>query len=218
MLDMLAMLGLVADGVNSIATSSSDAIVAYARRRPSHARASRTATIDRHYRAPAGRNRGWDAVTTRRLSAEIEYSQPVLYSHFTNMDQLARAVALEGFGELTETLGAARAGAETTTDALSRLAHAYVDFARENPALYDAMFTRATTLHFAAADTPPELEAAFAELRNAVAPLAEHRDADTLAEVLWAALHGLVSLGRTGRLRPDFEADRLQLLIAQLSE
>lgn len=161
---------------------------------------------------------GWDAVTTRRLSAEIEYSQPVLYSHFTNMDQLARAVALEGFGELTETLGAARTGAETTTDALSRLAHAYVDFARENPALYDAMFTRATTLHFAAADTPPELEAAFAELRDAVTPLAQHRDADTLAEVLWAALHGLVSLGRTGRLRPDFEADRLRLLIAQLSE
>ncbi|CAM5629374.1 TetR/AcrR family transcriptional regulator [Streptomyces violaceorubidus] len=25
---------------------------------------------------------GWDAVTTRRLAAEIEYSQPVLYSHF----------------------------------------------------------------------------------------------------------------------------------------
>jgi hypothetical protein len=25
---------------------------------------------------------GWDAVTTRRLSTEIEYSQPVLYKHF----------------------------------------------------------------------------------------------------------------------------------------
>lgn len=25
---------------------------------------------------------GWDAVTTRRLAERIEYSQPVLYSHF----------------------------------------------------------------------------------------------------------------------------------------
>jgi AcrR family transcriptional regulator len=25
---------------------------------------------------------GWDAVTTRRLSTEIEYSQPVLYKHW----------------------------------------------------------------------------------------------------------------------------------------
>lgn len=160
---------------------------------------------------------GWDAVTTRRLSTEIEYSQPVLYSHFTNMDQLARAVALEGFSELTEKLRAARSGAEATTDALSRLADAYVDFARENPALYDAMFTRTTTLHFADEDTPPELVAAFAELRAVVAPLAEHGDADTLAEVLWSALHGLVSLGGTGRLRADFEAERVALLIAQLS-
>jgi AcrR family transcriptional regulator len=30
---------------------------------------------------------GWDAVTTRRLSTEIEYSQPVLYKHFTGMEK-----------------------------------------------------------------------------------------------------------------------------------
>src|SRR5262249_48723829 len=114
---------------------------------------------------------GWDAVTTRRLSGEIEYSQPVLYAHFANMDQLAQAVAVDGFGELGETLRTARASAATATDALRKLAHAYVDFARDNPALYDAMFTRSTTLHFAAEDTPPELEAAFNELRTGVAAL-----------------------------------------------
>ena len=41
---------------------------------------------------------GWDAVTTRRLSAEIEYSQPVLYKHFASMEDIVEAVALEGFG------------------------------------------------------------------------------------------------------------------------
>lgn len=159
---------------------------------------------------------GWDAVTTRRLSAEIEYSQPVLYAHFTNMDQLAQAVALEGFGELTEKLRTARTGATTSTDALRRFARAYVDFARENPGLYDAMFTRATTLHFADDDTPPELEAAFTELREVVAALDGHRDTDTLAEVLWSALHGLVSLARNRRLRPGFDTDRIDLLTEQL--
>ena len=160
---------------------------------------------------------GWDAVTTRRLSAEIEYSQPVLYAHFANMDQLAQAVAIDGFGELAETLHTARAGAATTTDALRQLAHAYIDFARQNPAIYDAMFTRSTTLHFAAEDTPHELEAAFTELRNVVAALAENQDADTLAEVLWSALHGLVTLTRNGRLRPSYDADRVDLLIDQLA-
>jgi AcrR family transcriptional regulator len=160
---------------------------------------------------------GWEAVTTRRLSAEVEYSQPVLYAHFANMDQLAAAVAIEGFGDLAEALRTARTGTATTTDALRQLSHAYVDFARSNPALYDAMFTRSTTLHFGAEDTPPELETAFAEIRDVVAALAGDQDADTLAEVLWSALHGLVTLTRNRRLRPSYEAARVDLLIDRLA-
>lgn len=160
---------------------------------------------------------GWDAVTTRRLSAEIEYSQPVLYSHFANMDQLVRAVAIDGFGELAATLRAAREGAATINDAPKQVALAYVEFTDRNPALYDAMFTRTTTLIFAADDTPPELQAAFEELRTAVAVLEKRSETDTLAEVFWSALHGLVTLARTRRLREGFAADRLDLLIARLS-
>src|ERR1700724_4100369 len=93
---------------------------------------------------------GWDAVTTRRLSTEIEYSQPVLYKHFSGMDAIAEAVAIDGFGELTDALGRAHAGAGEPEQEIRRIAHAYIDFARENPALYDAMFTRASTLNFAA--------------------------------------------------------------------
>jgi AcrR family transcriptional regulator len=160
---------------------------------------------------------GWDAVTTRRLAIEIEYSQPVLYSHFAGMDQITEAVAIEGFGELADTLHTAHARAAATTDALTRMARAYVEFAQQNPALYDAMFTRATTLHFAAKDNPPELEAAFAELRDVVSASGSSQDTDTLAEVFWAALHGLVTLTRNRRLRPGQDADRIDLLVAELS-
>jgi AcrR family transcriptional regulator len=158
---------------------------------------------------------GWDAVTTRRLSAEIEYSQPVLYKHFSNMDAIAQSVAVEGFRELAESLYNARGGAAEPEDALRRIAHAYIDFALANPAVYDAMFTRATTLHFAASDTPPELSAAFAELRDAVTAVADAADADTATETLWAALHGLATLGRSGRLRGGHVSERVNLLVAQ---
>jgi AcrR family transcriptional regulator len=161
---------------------------------------------------------GWDAVTTRRLSTEIEYSQPVLYKHFTGMEQIADAVAIEGFGELAEVIRAAGSGAGAASGALTRIAHAYLDFARDNPAVYDAMFTRATTLRFAAEDTPPALESAFAALHQAVALVAEEHEADTLTEVFWAALHGLVTLSRTGRLRPGYDSDRLQLLVKQFTD
>jgi AcrR family transcriptional regulator len=160
---------------------------------------------------------GWEAVTTRRLSDEIEYSQPVLYKHFSGMDNLAAAVAVDGFGELAEVLSGARRGRRAPAATLKRVAHAYLEFAEKNPAVYDAMFVRATTLRFADADTPPELSKAFAELRQAVVDIAEGQDADTLTEVLWAALHGLVVLNRAGRLRPEQRSARIELLIDQFT-
>jgi AcrR family transcriptional regulator len=160
---------------------------------------------------------GWDAVTTRRLSTEIEYSQPVLYKHFSSMEGVVASVAVQGFDELADALSAARSGATDGRDALARVAHAFIGFAHHNPALFDAMFTRATTLRFAAADTPPELTTAFSELRAAVDMVAGTRDADTLTEVVWAALHGLVTLDRSGRLRPEYRVARVDLLVSAFS-
>jgi AcrR family transcriptional regulator len=157
---------------------------------------------------------GWDAVTTRRLSTEIEYSQPVIYKHFASMEDLVEAIALEGFDELAEAIGDARRDA-APQDAVSAVARAYSTYATENPAVYDAMFTRATQLHFGADDTAAPLKTAYAELRAAVATIAGKQDVDMLTEVFWAALHGLTSLSRNGRLRPGQDTDRIDLLVAQ---
>jgi AcrR family transcriptional regulator len=137
----------------------------------------------------------------------------VLYKHFTGMEQIADAVALDGFAELAEAIRAAYSDTDAVSDTLSRMAHAYLDFARDNPAVYDAMFTRTTALRFAAQDTPPQLTAAFAALHQAVGMVADEQDTDTLTEVFWAALHGIVTLSRTGRLRPGYDSDRLRLLV-----
>lgn len=186
---------------------------------------------DRREREQSGRRRlivstarrlaeaeGWDAVTTRRLSTEIEYSQPVLYKHFAGMEQIADAVALDGYTELTAAMGAASADVDAPAGvALARIAQAYLDFARDNPAVYEAMFARATTLRFAAQDTPEQLSDAFAALHQAVHRVAVGQDVDTLTEVFWAALHGLVSLGATGRLRGDHARERVRLLVEQFA-
>lgn len=156
---------------------------------------------------------GWDAVTTRRLSTEIEYSQPVLYKHFSGMQDIAAAVAIEGFAELADVLAKARSGRRAPRAVLRRVVRAYIDFAEENPALYDAMFTRATTLRFADAATPPQLSAAFGQLRDAVSAVAPGQDVDTLSEVLWAGLHGLVTLARGGRLRTGHDSARVERLV-----
>ena len=66
-------------------------------------------------------------------------------------------------------------------------------------------------------DTPPQLTAAFAELHQAVGLVADEQDADALTELFWAALHGLVTLTRAGRLRPGYDSDRLQLLVNEFT-
>ena len=54
-------------------------------------------------------------------------------------------------------------------------------------------------------------------MHQAVDMIADEQDADTVTEVFWAALHGMVTLSRTGRLRPGYGADRLQLLVNEFT-
>src|SRR3954454_767540 len=70
---------------------------------------------------------GWEAVTTRRLAERVEYSQPVLYSHFDGKDAIKRAVALEGFGELAALLRHARLAATEPSQALHAVGLAYLE-------------------------------------------------------------------------------------------
>ncbi|MFC0601828.1 TetR/AcrR family transcriptional regulator [Streptomyces palmae] len=156
---------------------------------------------------------GWDAVTTRRLAERIEYSQPVLYSHFANKDAIVAAVAVEGFADLGEALHAARTGAGSPAEALAATLRAYEGFAERNPALFDAMFTLAIDLPFGTADSPAVLKRAFGELLAAFEPWAGEQDPETFTEVGWSALHGLVVLARSGRLRPDQRDQRLAILV-----
>jgi hypothetical protein len=90
---------------------------------------------------------------------------------------------------------------------------AYVDFAERRPALYDAMFIRAVHLQFAHPETPAALREAFGALRDALRPFAGDDDLDVPTEVLWASLHGLVTLMRGERLPRETHQRRITLLL-----
>ncbi|MFU8854018.1 TetR/AcrR family transcriptional regulator [Micromonospora sp. SL1-18] len=156
---------------------------------------------------------GWDAVTTRRLAAEIEYSQPVLYSHFKGKDAIMAAVAVEGFADLAADLTAARSAATDERQAVAEVAAAYAAFAERRPALYDAMFTLAVDLPFASQDVPVDLARGFAELADTLRPVVGGDDLETYIETFWSALHGLVTLMRSGRLRRAEHERRLAILV-----
>jgi AcrR family transcriptional regulator len=159
---------------------------------------------------------GWAAVTTRRLAELIEFSQPVLYTHFAGKDAIIAVVAERGFVQLTEVLAAARAEA-APYDSLRAVAAAYLEFADTNPAVYDGMFNRAVSNPFASAGAAEPQAEAFAQLRAAVAPFAGARDPALLAEVLWSALHGLIILTRDGRLSEERREERLTVIAALIT-
>ncbi len=149
-----------------------------------------------------------------RLAEEIEYSQPVLYSHFENRDAIVAAVAVEGFRGLTIALRKAAHGSSDRCDPPKTVANAYLAFARKHPALYEAMFTLPIGLCFAEAKTKSELRDAFAALAAVVA--SSGADVDVVTETFWAALHGLAALERSGRIRPSARSERVALVVRGL--
>ncbi|MFG2749711.1 TetR/AcrR family transcriptional regulator [Streptomyces xanthophaeus] len=161
---------------------------------------------------------GWDAVTTRRLAERIEYSQPVLYSHFRGKREIIGAVALEGAAEMAAAVRAAASGANGPRERVAALARAYLDFAARNPAVYDALFQLDGGLAYAQEATPEPLKDAFAALLESLGEVAgDGVHPGLFTEVFWAALHGLATLTRAGRLLPEDAERRVELLVDRLA-
>lgn len=163
---------------------------------------------------------GWDAVTTRQLAERIEYSQPVLYSHFRGKREIIGAVALQGAAELAAAVraAAADAAADGPRARVAALAHAYLDFAARNPAVYDALFQLDGGLAFAREDTPEPLKDAFAALLESLGEVAGLGvEPGLFTELFWASLHGLATLTRAGRILPEDTARRVVLLVDRLA-
>lgn len=132
---------------------------------------------------------GWEAVTMRRLGAELGATQPVIYSAFPGGRQaLIDAVALGGFDAIATALEAVPA------EPLPRM-QAYLTFAAEQPHIYEAMFSMPSGLTFGTGTGPDPLQRAFAAIQAAF-PGAD----GTEAEVAWATVHGLATLEISGRL------------------
>ncbi len=153
---------------------------------------------------------GWPNVTVRRLSDEISYSQPVLYSHFENREAIVAAVATAGFHELGLALEKARQPRKLG-DPVEAVAKAYLEFAAASPALYQAMFTLNLGVPFGDPAAPTELQFAFSQVRQLF--LGQGSKSATFAEVFWANLHGLADLTRTRRLPPKRQKERLKTIV-----
>jgi AcrR family transcriptional regulator len=157
---------------------------------------------------------GWSNVTVRRLSDEIAYSQPVLYSHFGSREEILAAVAIEGFQEMGLALEKARKRVKRG-NAVESVAAAYLEFAASSPALYEVMFTLNLSVPFDAPATPPELRFAFSQLLELFQ--GQSSKPEVLTELFWASLHGIAELTRTKRFPRSRQKERVSVLVGMFT-
>ncbi|MEU1329586.1 TetR/AcrR family transcriptional regulator [Streptomyces sp. NPDC005865] len=141
---------------------------------------------------------GWQAVTIRRIAAEIGYSAPVIYQHFPSKEAVLHTLLERGNGELAERMQAAVAG-EPASRGPHLAAAAYLEFARSRPALYQLVSgAPGTDVDASARRTAADHVIAFTrQLIGAWADetAADLPDVEDAADLLWGTLHGLASIG-----------------------
>jgi AcrR family transcriptional regulator len=148
---------------------------------------------------------GYEAVTMRAIADKIEYTPTTIYHHFASKQALVTELCRCDFDELAGQF----ARASTMADPLERMrmaGEAYIQFAIEHPQHYRFMFM--TSLPDVEHDAQflaetmgnPESDA-YAFVRHACMEAIEKgllrpelSDAHEVAQLLWATLHGMISL------------------------
>lgn len=146
---------------------------------------------------------GVEGVTMRALADAIEYTPPVIYSHFRDKDAIIRELCNRQLRALAKHFGSIAAVADPV-ERLRGIGRAYVDFGLENPSHFRFMFL---TSHPLPPDEEDDLhhgdprEDAYAFLKHtAEAAIAsgqlkpEFKDAEELTQLCWASAHGVVAL------------------------
>jgi AcrR family transcriptional regulator len=136
---------------------------------------------------------GYEKVTMRRIADAIEYSPTTIYHHFTDKDDLVKCLCEDDFSNLLGLLKTQPAPGDPI-DWIRQLGRAYIAFGLQYPNHYRFMFMTPHPAHAIVKG-----ENAYLLLREAVQKAIESGrfrpgDADAAAQVLWATVHGVVSL------------------------
>jgi AcrR family transcriptional regulator len=159
---------------------------------------------------------GWSALSIRKIADAIEYSIPVIYSHFENKDAILLEFSREGFRRLATQLQTAKEEHENPGQQLMAMAQAYWDFAFGNQEYYQLMFG----LGIPACDTVKKVaemklfsDVIIPVLQKAVAASSHPETSHMLKfHTYWSILHGLVSIQMIGKNNAD---DPIQQMVLE---
>ncbi|HET6255693.1 MAG TPA: TetR/AcrR family transcriptional regulator [Puia sp.] len=141
---------------------------------------------------------GWQSFSIRKVADAIEYSVPVIYSHFENKDAILLEFNRKGFQLLAETLAKAKTGKEIPADQLRAMGRAYWDFAFANKEYYQLMFGLGIPTCDIASRIPALADFNQVIMDSLVAMVEPGKkpnfDPWLKYQSFWSMLHGLVSI------------------------
>jgi AcrR family transcriptional regulator len=141
---------------------------------------------------------GHEALSLRNLARELGVTAPAIYDHFESKAAVLRAVAAQGYRAMDDAFVVA---GDRAIDRCRKRAHAYVAFAQRRPELFRVMFLYRPAAVPIEADN--ELSAADDTFETGLADIAQAvadgdlapRDPVQISFILWAAIHGVASVG-----------------------
>ena len=146
---------------------------------------------------------GFQDLSAREIARKIHYSPGTIYNVFDSIDEIVLAVEGRLLDQLEVLLTEVEHG-PTPEAELRRLAGVYVEFTHGNTRLWNLLFE-----HQLPPETPlPEwyqaqLRRLLARVETALAPAfpaPAEADRQRSARVIWASVHGIVSLSSAGKL------------------
>jgi AcrR family transcriptional regulator len=138
---------------------------------------------------------GLDGLRTTNIAKRLGVSQPALYSHVTNLDEIRAAVAARGAAELSEAVRNA-VGSRQGDDAVTAMAHAYRSYVRRHP---DRYLLQLSAPHSAAYEAA--MEQAAEAVRSVLRSYGLDDDQTRRAHLAFrATVHGFVHLEAHGAL------------------
>ncbi|HEX3918599.1 MAG TPA: TetR family transcriptional regulator [Caulobacteraceae bacterium] len=140
---------------------------------------------------------GAAALSLRAVAREAGVSPAAPYHHFKDKTELLEAVAHVGWEAIGEAIVEARRSAATPGEALSNIGLAYLNFSRENPALYRLMYdtTRDRT---SMPEHAKQEDSGLYQVKSALVQAGADPDDELelqLATIAsWCAVHGLAEM------------------------
>lgn len=158
--------------------------------------------------------KGIEGLSLRKVAKRVGVSHTAPYNHFVDKQALLAAISTAGHGQLYQTLtNVFEMVKDSSSDIITEIAWAYLQFALEDPGRFKLMFSGALEVEF---DHPQFVEIAQKNisLLEEIIVFCQNKGqlkagkVEFIAMKLWSSVHGFTNLMLENQFPPEYIQDQ----------